>query len=311
MTDLWTARSNLPSLHHAGGALSAAWQCTRGLSFRPGATPASWYRLYAVLAGFAGFLILMNLFPGVDLWLAAQFYSAETGTFRQGYWYENIRDLNKALPACVIAILAARLVLPKTLWPGDTRALVFLFFTLVVGNVLLVNMVLKDNWGRPRPVQTEQFGGPHQFVGPALPSDACARNCSFASGEAALGFSYAALGAVSGGPVAVVLIVAGTVWGAFIGWVRIAMGGHYFSDVASSAFIIYVTAWFWLHIIYVRRPKWVRGVYLDPLTHAASRKIRCTSRHAMIAMLSLIEWLARGIADGAAFVSEKLRDLRI
>lgn len=23
MTDLWTARSNLPSLHHAGGALSA------------------------------------------------------------------------------------------------------------------------------------------------------------------------------------------------------------------------------------------------------------------------------------------------
>jgi lipid A 4'-phosphatase len=43
----------------------------------------------------------------------------------------------------------------------------FLALVLIIGPGLLANSTLKDNWGRPRPIQITEFGGPGAFA-PAL-----------------------------------------------------------------------------------------------------------------------------------------------
>ena len=51
---------------------------------------------------------------------------------------------------------------PLSWWrsPGvPGRAAVFLVLSLLLGPGLLVNVILKDNWGRPRPGSVVEFGG--------------------------------------------------------------------------------------------------------------------------------------------------------
>lgn len=106
------------------------------------------------------------------------------------------------------------LVIALILWPG-----------------LIVNGLLKAQWGRPRPWMTDLFGGTMPFVEAGRISDYCASNCSFVSGEASsagwlLGLAllwppqnqrlaYAVLAAI----------------GAFMAVLRTGFGAHYLSDV--------------------------------------------------------------------------------
>lgn len=59
------------------------------------------------------------------------------------------------------------------------------FATFWLGPVLLINQVIKPFWGRPRPFQTELYGGFEEFTPAGGFSDACASNCSFVSGDVA------------------------------------------------------------------------------------------------------------------------------
>jgi hypothetical protein len=59
---------------------------------------------------------------------------------------------------------------------------------LQVGPGLTANLVLKENWGRPRPNSVEQFAGNAPFQPWWRPSQSCQRNCSFVSGEASQAF---------------------------------------------------------------------------------------------------------------------------
>ena len=65
----------------------------------------------------------------------------------------------------------------------------FLVAATALGPGLIANTVLKDNWGRARPYQTDSFGGTRQFTPAPLPAAQCERNCAFVSGHAALAFS--------------------------------------------------------------------------------------------------------------------------
>ena len=44
------------------------------------------------------------------------------------------------------------------------RAAVFLIATMALAPGLLVNVLLKDHWGRSRPIDVTQFGGDERFV---------------------------------------------------------------------------------------------------------------------------------------------------
>lgn len=102
---------------------------------------------------------------------------------------------------------------------------------LVIGPYILVNLLLKSFSGRPRPDDTALFGGPHTFMPAGSFAGQCDNNCSFVSGEAA-GAGWVAclvpllparLRPVLAPPILVVCAVTPAL--------RIAFGGHYFSDV--------------------------------------------------------------------------------
>jgi len=112
---------------------------------------------------------------------------------------------------------------------------------MIIGPGLLVNTLFKDNWGRARPSQVEEFGGTKQFTRAALPADQCAKNCSFVSGHASVGFFFLAFAYVW--PRRRILwLASGTALGLGIGLVRIMQGGHFFSDVIFCGIVVYLSA---------------------------------------------------------------------
>src|SRR5262249_2448713 len=81
-----------------------------------------------------------------------------------------------------------KLILPrrKLLIPG--RAVVFLIVTMILAPGLMANVILKDHWGRPRPIDITQFGGNEHFVAWWDPRGDCRTNCAFVSGGVAGAF---------------------------------------------------------------------------------------------------------------------------
>src|SRR6476619_7728679 len=59
------------------------------------------------------------------------------------------------------AVLArlVKLILPRRKLFIPVRAVGFLISTMILAPGLLVNVLLKDHWGRPRPIDVTQFGG--------------------------------------------------------------------------------------------------------------------------------------------------------
>ena len=83
---------------------------------------------------------------------------------------------------------SSRLVRPDRPLLISGRAAIFLLVTMLLSAGVLTNLTFKSYWGRPRPVVVTQFGGDQEFVPWWDPRGACARNCSFFSGEGATAF---------------------------------------------------------------------------------------------------------------------------
>ena len=117
--------------------------------------------------------------------------------------------------------------------PGVAPAVAALAtYTICLG--VLINLVLKEHWGRPRPFQTDLFGGQWPFVPVGEVSSYCQTNCSFASGEAAGGFWLACLATLlprrwrmAGTLLALAIAI-------LTSTLRIAFGMHFLSDVVVS-----------------------------------------------------------------------------
>jgi lipid A 4'-phosphatase len=120
---------------------------------------------------------------------------------------------------------------------------------------LIVNLLLKDHWGRPRPSTLVEFGGSNHYVPPFIISDQCERNCSFSSGHGALGFWLVALALLAPARWTKPAIMIALLLGSVVGYIRIAQGGHFLSDVVVSALVTIVSS-VWLHrILFLPRPQ--------------------------------------------------------
>lgn len=101
---------------------------------------------------------------------------------------------------------------------------------LVLGPGLLVNGILKQVWGRPRPWMTEEFGGWMPFVEAGVIEGMCERNCSFVSGEGAGAGWLLCLTVLFPPelrrPVFIVLVLVSLT----MAFLRVAFGAHYLSD---------------------------------------------------------------------------------
>ena len=145
--------------------------------------------LLALLLASAFFWFL----PDVDLDTSELFYRRAGGFFlAHDQELELVRrigiDLSWAYGLLAIGLVLAGLVLRA--YRGEfIRRAVFLIGVMLLGPGLLVNLVLKDNWGRARPRDLIEFGGtlPYSKVWEIVPY--CRTNCSFVSGEAAAAFA--------------------------------------------------------------------------------------------------------------------------
>ncbi|MBI1249499.1 phosphatase PAP2 family protein [bacterium] len=123
------------------------------------------------------------------------------------------------------------------------KAAFFCAVAITIGPGILINSVLKPNWGRPRPVDTIAFGGCLSYVPPGTigPYEAAR---SFPSGHASMGFVFLLPGFLllkKNRAQAFCVLAFGFLCGTIVGASRIAEGGHFLSDIAWSGAIVYFT----------------------------------------------------------------------
>ena len=198
---------------------------------------------------------LFLAFPALDLVASGIFYDP-AGSFSFGASGPGrfLRASFNALFAagCAGAGMALAVSLFSRMSPLGLGPLpwAYVALCLAVGPGLVTNLILKDNWGRARPVQVEAFGGEQSFTPPLLVAEECERNCSFVSGEASsifmLFFALAMVFPAWRGR----LYLAGLLAGTAAGIVRMAAGGHFLSDVIFAGLFMALTA----QVLYLALP---------------------------------------------------------
>ena len=108
---------------------------------------------------------------------------------------------------------------------------VYLLTTALLGPILLVNVILKANWGRPRPVQVDLFGGDALYVEVWRITDWCEQNCSFVAGEAAAAMWLVLIAMVLPKSLRAPVTVVALIYVLLVSVNRIAFGAHFLSDV--------------------------------------------------------------------------------
>lgn len=202
--------------------------------------------LAALLAATAVVMLVFGLWPGLDLAASARFYDGSGFPVSDQPVIETLRRIfwraSQIIPVLALAGLAAARInrgdalgLPARIWG-------FILVLFVLGPGLLVNGILKAHWGRARPTQITEFGGSAEFTPFWQITDQCAANCSFVSGEGSgsMAMAISALvvlahlrprisaAAYRTGQAASLAMLA------FVGWHRVAAGGHFLSDLLLS-----------------------------------------------------------------------------
>jgi lipid A 4'-phosphatase len=183
----------------------------------------------------------------LDLWCASLFWDSLAGWKLDHAWW--VRFLYKfgPLPALVAGGLGAAYCLRYFLgWgtPRNLRRAAFALILLLLGPELIVNLTLKNHFGRPRPRQVKDFGGEYRFepIGEFSPGE---EGKSFPCGHAAAGFFWLGMAVYfrkESPKFAAMLSILGILYGMFIGLARMAQGGHWLSDVLWSAALVYFSA---------------------------------------------------------------------
>jgi len=192
--------------------------------------------------------IVFAVYPGLDLVLSSYFFDAGSHRWRvldspTGRLRQVVGWLIALVAAPAFVALLVKLVRPRRpMWlPG--RAMVLMITTLVLGPGLLVNVILKDNSGRPRPINVSEFGGQAQFRPWWDPRGECDKNCSFVAGEPSGAFWTMAPAAVVPPQWRAAAYGAALVFGSAVGVLRMSAGGHFFTDVVFGGIVVFLLIW--------------------------------------------------------------------
>lgn len=200
--------------------------------------------------------LLFGIYPELDLKLAALFYDPATKSFplKQDAIAVFARDISMwiawafALPA--IAAFVVKAVRPDRPMLVPARAATFLLVTIILSAGILTNLTFKSYWGRPRPIMVSEFNGPWQFVSYWDPRGECGKNCSFFSGEGATAFWTYAPAALTPPAWRPLAYAAATLFGIATSVLRMAFGGHFFTDVAAAGLVSFLVIWLAYALIY-------------------------------------------------------------
>ena len=208
-------------------------------------TQKAW--LWPILAVIA----ITPLTPELDITIARHFYAGD-GQFTNSKVLDFIFNYG-VVPAIITAIVALIIWVSTFFsvkyrsWRGSALILVL---TLLIGTELVINITLKEYWGRPRPRQLSEFQGMQSFRPFYQPNffHQPEPSKSFPCGHCSMGFYFLALALVgrrlNNKPIYWLGVGLTLVLGGLLSWARIEQGGHFLSDVMISALIMWLTAYF-------------------------------------------------------------------
>lgn len=199
------------------------------------------------------FSLLFFIFPQIDLKTSALFY--HHGIFFKPSWMLVVRHILDWVIWIFVLVLLLLLAYGWLVRKKIIKSALFLVLCFALGPGLLVNIVLKDHWGRPRPSSTVQFGGKLAFQKPWVISNQCKVNCSFVAGDPSAAFTFFAL----------VVLISRKFWRnlvfglcvlnwIFFASIRLAAGGHFLSDILIGATLVWMVVWLCYLLVY---QKWL------------------------------------------------------
>ena len=191
--------------------------------------------------------VILAVYPATDIGFSNIFYRGDNQFLVQhylvgkAYYYEFVvRDV--LMPLIVVFLLFFPIIIKfsnylKNKFRAYDFKIMDIFFiwisALIVSGV--VSAVLKNLWGRARPVDTTIFDGDKIFTPWTYYSTQCLDNCSFVSGDASVGFFIVCYYYITkNNKFFYFSIVAGM----FIGIVRIGAGAHFLSDILMSFVVV-------------------------------------------------------------------------
>jgi len=214
-----------------------------------------WWALSAI----GLFLVIV---PTIDLWVASIFFDPEYNDPDKRFWlqdsptadflHEAVQILARLMGVVMLVGLAYTAVRLRPLLGLSSRAWLYLVLALLIGPVVVVNGVFKNHWDRARPVQVTDFDGTQIFTPPLVVADQCDDNCSFVSGDAAVMFFLHSFAYVLHRRRRMVFY-AGLGAGLIGGFLRIAMGKHFFSDVLFAGAIVVLCSVLAFALLYGRQ----------------------------------------------------------
>ncbi|MEW6165201.1 MAG: phosphatase PAP2 family protein [Pseudomonadota bacterium] len=189
-----------------------------------------------------GAALLFLAVPGIDLAASSLFHDPAHGFALGNTAWARLFYVGSPILVriWIVLLIALALLSLRPRFGKMRRHALFLLAVILIGPGLGV-MILKDHWGRARPLQIAEFGGDRQFTPAWVIADQCDDNCSFVSGHASGAFSLMALAWVFKRQRRLWLL-AGVLWGGHMGLIRMMQGGHFLSDVIFAGFVVYFTA---------------------------------------------------------------------
>ena len=150
----------------------------------------------------------------------------------------------------ILAALTALSILSNGQYIGwSIRNIIFIALTFSLGPGLIVNGLLKEFIGRARPKNIIEFGGDKIFSPAYFPSNQCAHNCSFVSGDVAFAFATIAFSLLLSGMQRKIGIIISMIFGTGIAFYRLGTGAHFLSDTILAGLLSVITALFCYIII--------------------------------------------------------------
>lgn len=181
----------------------------------------------------------------LDLRFSSQFFSAEKGWFLAETFPWNWLYEYGEIPGILVSVLSF------VFWTYSSTKqkltvlrpyLLICGMTPIIASALLVNVVLKDHTGRPRPREIVQFSGNWEYK-PALQTGIPGRGHSFPCGHCSIAFTL-----ISGvvfwrrsRKFALSSLSLGLAYGMLMSIARIAQGGHFLSDALWSLGVVLLT----------------------------------------------------------------------
>ena len=179
-----------------------------------------------------------------DLFFSSLFYKGDNQFLLQSFYTITLFFRKIVLPTILVYVLFLPLIskiMPiKKLFFGYSfvfKDIIYIWSNVLVSLVVVINLIFKTFWGRARPGDVLQLGGEGNFSPWYQISDACSSNCSFVSGDAAVGFSLVVLYFITKNSY---YLYSSVVLGFLLGIIRIAEGGHFLSDIIFSGIIVFL-----------------------------------------------------------------------